>query len=158
MPEVFEEMMASALRTLSIRANSCCLILRSLYDDLDNPVALFQLLEIVFQVAGGDPHGVVFGVEQRRLCLCCALQAHGDDSVSGLVILLLFLFQVERNDVEQEHVDACSGEERSDAASHDSRPDNRGLLDFPDHYTLLCFVFIVFEQVKCESKFNLYVK
>ena len=88
---------------------------------LDDPVAVFEHIEVVVDIAGGDQAGVALGHERRRIGLQqLRHRAFGNSVPVGAVL---------RHDVEQHAGDARVGDVRGDAGPHHACADDGGFLD-----------------------------
>ena len=88
---------------------------------LDDPVRVAQQVQMVLDVAGGDALGVGLLHEGRGVGL-----EHAGDRAFGQRAAVA---AIRRHDVEQHHVMAGIGDVGGDAAAHQTRPDDGGLLD-----------------------------
>ena len=93
----------------------------ALQHDLDDPVAIGELLEIVVDIADLDQLGVARRHQRRRLCL-----EHPLDGAARHRRAVLFVLA---DDVEQQHRHAGIRHLRRDARAHDARADHRDFLD-----------------------------
>ena len=78
-------------------------------------------MQVVLDIAGGDAPGVGLRHEGRRLGL-----EHPRDRAFGQRVPAA---AIRRHDVEQHHIVAGIGDVGGDAAAHQARPDDGGLLD-----------------------------
>ena len=88
---------------------------------LDDPVGIAQEAEVVLDIAGGDALGVRLRHEGRGISL-----EHPRHRALGERVPV---FRALWHDIEQHHVVAGIGDVGGDAAAHQPRPDDGGLLD-----------------------------
>ena len=111
----------------------------SFHDDFHDPVALAQLLSVVFVVAGGDELEEILAVQQGRSRLADGRQTGQRKSISNRGIVegparrLLLRGQLGGGDIEEIGRDAGIGEVGGNALSHDTCPENRNPFDRDTH-------------------------
>ena len=88
---------------------------------LDDPVRIAQEVQVVLDIAGGDALGVGFLHEGRGV----RLEHPGDGALGQRVPVA----RAVRHDIEQHHIVPGIGDVGGDAAAHQTRPDDGGLLD-----------------------------
>ena len=160
--EVFAEALAAALADLAdgqargvgghegvLSANlvdplhQVALDVQPLDNGLDDPVAVGELLKIVFEVSGADQPPRVLAHERSGLQLLDSPQAIGDDSIADLGVIqgeALFLLggaQLAGSDVEQQHREAGVGHVGGDGRSHGAGADHADSFDRMLHMVLL---------------------
>ena len=79
-------------------------------DHFDDPVAVFDLVEIVFKVADGNPRGVLWLHEQGRAGFDDGVQAGFGDAVAGDRVAFFFIFQIEGDNVQQQRFHSGTGQ------------------------------------------------
>ena len=129
--------MAPAFRTVSIRLNRSCLILR-----FSTTTSTIQSQSASLSKSSSRLPMVI-----RSASFFCMSRGGLDISTASrpaLTIrflafgsLFLLLRQVKGNDVQQQGLDAGTGQKRGDAAAHDPGADDRCRTDFSSHNDLL---------------------
>jgi hypothetical protein len=133
MPEVLEETMVPAFRTLSMRAKRSCLIFR-----FSTTTSTIQSQSASLSKSSSRlPMEIQPDILSSASAVAGLMPASKDYHTPALTIRLralgsgfFFLFgQIKGNNVQHQRLDSCTGQQRGNPAAHDTGADDRGLSD-----------------------------